>query len=167
MVQFKATIEKFNKKGEKTSWTYLPIAASIAKKLNNDCKKIYRVKGVIDDIAIKQVAIMPMGDGTYIMPLNATIRKQLVKKEGDTVKAAIEVDNEPILINAELLDCLMLDEKAYTFFTSLPGSHQRYYSKWVDEAKTPITKERRLTTIINALANKWDYPTMIKNYKNL
>ena len=65
-----------------------------------------------------------------------------------------------------MLACVELEPKAKTYFESLPKSHQRYFSNWVDGAKTAITRERRLITIIEALNNKWDYPTMIKFYKS-
>ena len=48
--------------------------------LKSNNKKSFRVKGLLDKHTIKQVAVMPMGDGTFILPLNADIRKATGKK---------------------------------------------------------------------------------------
>ncbi|MCC7029539.1 MAG: DUF1905 domain-containing protein, partial [Chitinophagaceae bacterium] len=74
MIQFKAIIEKFGQQGEKTGWTYFLIPAEIAEKINKGVKKSYRVKGFLDETEISGVAILPMGEGDFIMPLNAELR---------------------------------------------------------------------------------------------
>jgi hypothetical protein len=60
MVSFNTTIEKFNKQGEKTGWTYLMIPSKVANKLNPGVKKSYRVKGKLDEFAISKTALVPM-----------------------------------------------------------------------------------------------------------
>ena len=52
-----------------------------------------------------------------------------------------------------------------SFFDSLTNSHQNYFSKWVDIAKTAPTKEKRLHIIIEALIQKKDYGTMLRSLK--
>nr|MBP8244154.1 YdeI/OmpD-associated family protein [Chitinophagaceae bacterium] len=51
---------------------------------------------------------------------------------------------------------------AKAFFESLTGSHQRYFSKWIDSAKTEPTRVKRITMAVNALAKKWGYGEMIR-----
>ena len=166
MIKFTTTLEKFAQKGEKTSWTYLVIEEELAQQLNKGVKKSYRVKGFINEVSFAQIAIMPMGDGTFILPLNKEIRKQINCKIGDEVHIKVSLDKEDKPLNAELLACIELEPHAKIYFESLPKSHQRYFSNWVDGAKTAATKEKRLLTIIESLNNKWDYPTMIKFYKS-
>ncbi|HQV55523.1 MAG TPA: YdeI/OmpD-associated family protein, partial [Chitinophagaceae bacterium] len=45
------------------------------------------------------------------------------------------------------------------------GSHQKYFSKWIDAAKTEPTKVKRITMAVNALAKKVGYPEMIRAAK--
>jgi len=79
MIRFNAIIEKFSKQGEKTGWTYVLIPAAIAKQLNPDKKTSFRVKGKLDAHSIQGIALMPMGEGDYVLPLKAEIRKAIRK----------------------------------------------------------------------------------------
>ena len=92
MEKFTALLEKFEKMGEKTGWTYFTIPEKIAMKLNPENKKSFRVKGKLDQYAIHQVALIPMGEGDYIMAINATMRKGIRKNEGATISVQIEHD---------------------------------------------------------------------------
>lgn len=96
MIQFTTTISQFAEQGEKTGWTYIVITAAQAGKLMPGNKKSFRVKGKLDEHPIKKVALLPMGDGEFIMPLNATIRKAIRKRKGDKLKVQLEVDKAKI-----------------------------------------------------------------------
>ena len=82
MVQFTTTIHRFEKQGEKTGWTYVEIPADLAGQLVPGNKKAFRVKGKLDNFSIKGVSLLPMGGGSFIMPLNAAMRKGIGKKAG-------------------------------------------------------------------------------------
>jgi hypothetical protein len=90
MVQFTTIIKQFDKQGEKTGWTYISITEKQSAALNPGVKTAYRVKGRLDDYLVKQIAILPMGDGSFIMPLNATIRKGIKKQKGATLEVHLE-----------------------------------------------------------------------------
>ena len=60
------------------------------------------------------------------------------------------------------MECLADEPAASAFFQSLAGSHQRYFSKWIDSAKTEPTRTKRIALAVNALAKKWGYPEMIR-----
>ena len=94
MLKFSTRIKKFGKLGEKTGWTYFSINAGQAQKLNPGKKVGYRVKGTLDQHSIQRVAILPMGDGEFILPLNARMRKATGKEMGDTLTVALEVDRD-------------------------------------------------------------------------
>lgn len=165
LISFEAVIEKFAEKGEKTSWTYLLIETEIANQINPGVKKIYRIKGSLNLLPIEQIALMPMGDGSFILPLNQTLRKQLKINVGDIIRVSLEVDNNEKEVNSYLMDCLSIEPKALAFFRTLSKSHQKYFSNWISAAKTTTTIENRLVMTLDALQNKWDYPTMIKYHK--
>ncbi len=89
MIKFSTTILKFDKQGEKTGWTYIIIPAKIVQQLKPKNKKSFRVKGKLDDFEINKVALMPMGEGDFIMAINAAMRKGIGKRKGATYKSAV------------------------------------------------------------------------------
>lgn len=165
MVQYSTTIKKFDKRGEKTGWTYIEIPLAIAEELNPGVKKSYRVKGMLDHYKIKGISLLPMGGGVFIIPMNAAMRKGTGKKNGAMVIVKLEIDKEPLKLNEDFMDCLHDDPAAKKHFSSLPKSHQNYFSKWIESAKTEITKTKRIAIALNALAKGWGYPEMIRNSK--
>lgn len=167
MIQFKTIIKKFQQQGEKTGWTYIEIPATIAEQLLPDNKKSFRVKGKLDDYPIEAVALIPMGESNFIMPLNATIRKAIKKQKNDSLFVKLEVDKKGYVLNEELMNCLKDEPKADAFFKTLSGSHQKYFSKWIESAKTMETKTRRIAMAVNALSKHWGFPEMLKANKKI
>jgi len=167
MIQFTATIHKFAKQGEKTGWTYIEINASQANKLKPNTKVSFRVKGLLDSFKIKQTALIPMGEGNFILPLNASMRKGTGKKLGDKLKVYLEADESEFVFSEEFMACLQDDPVAFDFFQTLSGSHQKYFSKWIDSARTSATKTKRIVMAVVALSKKQGYPEMIRANKVL
>lgn len=165
MIKFTALLEKFGKKGEKTGWTYFVIRSEQTKKINPGVKVSFRVKGKLDDFPIKGVAIIPMGEGDFIMPVNATMRKGIKKQKGEKILVQLELDKDELKINSDFITCLEDDKKAKAFFDKLPKSHQNYFSKWIDSAKTDETKAKRIAQSINGFKMGMNYPEMIRYYK--
>jgi len=165
MPEWKAVIEKFGKKGEKTGWTYIFIPFDTAEKLNPGSRKSFRVKGCLDKTPISGVSLIPMGEGNYIIPLKSDLRKRIGKKAGAEVWVRLEKDETEYELNQDLMLCLQDDEDAFAFFTAFPFSHQKYFSKYVDAAKTPATKEKRIVQIVKAMLLKQNYAEMIRSSK--
>lgn len=164
MIKFIATIKRFDKQGEKTGWTYIDVPAVLAKKLN-DNKKGFRVKGKLDHYSFKQIALLPMGGGDFIMTLNATFRKAIGKQKGAKVDVVMEVDHNEIKPIPELLECLKDEPAAFEHFNSLPKSHQNYYSNWIKTAKTEPTKAKRIAAVVNAMEKHMDFGAMIRSMR--
>ena len=162
MVKFTTTLHKFETMGEKTGWTYFEVPADLVQKLKPGNRKEFKVKGKLDAHAINRVSLLPMGTGAFIMPVNATMRKAIGKRHGAMVKVQLEADDSAFIFNKDFMDCLADEPAAKKFFMSLTGSHQRYFSKWIDSAKTEPTKTKRIAMAINALVKKWGYPEMIR-----
>jgi len=104
-IEFSTTILQFDKQGEKTGWSYIEISKSQAHKLNPGCKVSFRVKGTIDNYVFERVALMPMGDGSFIMPINGKIRKALQKHPGSNIRVAMAVDKRELPASRDLMDC--------------------------------------------------------------
>jgi hypothetical protein len=165
MVSFSTTILKFDKKGEKTGWTYIEISARQAQKLKPDTKVSFRVKGKLDAHAIEKVALLPMGEGGFIMPLNASMRKATGKKAGDKLKVELEEDERSLTLSPDLMKCLKDEPVALANFKKLPKSHQQYYSKWVEGAKTMQTKSKRIMATVMGCLKSLNYSQMMREYR--
>lgn len=165
MVQYTTIIKKFDKQGEKTGWTYIEVPADIADELMPGNKKSFRVKGKFDKHSIKGVALLPMGGGSFIIPLNGEMRKAIGKKHGAMLEVKLSVDKEPFQFSKELMECLNDEPAAFARFKKMPPSHQKYYSNWVESAKTEPTKAKRIAMTINAMIKQQDFGEMLREEK--
>jgi hypothetical protein len=165
--KFDTILSRFGQKGEKTGWTYIVVSEDIAQKLKPVNRKSFRVKGRIDQYVLKGTALLPMGDGSFILPVNAAMRKAIGKRKGAMVHVEMEVDNKPVALSKDLLDCLEDDPDAKAFFFTLPQSHRNYYSKWVESIKSPEGKAKRIADVVNAMTKKWSFSELMKYRKSL
>jgi hypothetical protein len=60
-------------------------------------------------------------------------------------------DKSEFVFNIDFMECLRDEPAAKLFFESLPGAHQGYFSKWIDDAKKKPAKVIRITMAVNAL----------------
>jgi len=165
LVHYSTTILKFAKQGEKTGWTYIEVPSDIARLIKPNNKKSFRVKGKLDNYSIAGIALLPMGGGPFIMALNAGMRKGIGKRLGAMVKVQLEEDKKPFQFNKDFMDCLSDEPIAKAFFKTLPGSHQQYFSKWIDEAKTEPTRIKRIAWSVIALSKKQGYGEMLRSHQ--
>jgi uncharacterized protein YdeI (YjbR/CyaY-like superfamily) len=103
-----------------------------------------------------------MGEGNFIIPINAAIRKTLGKRKGAIIKVSLVEDEREVEINTIFLECLADEPAALEFFNSLPRGHRNYFSKWIDSAKTEATKENRIAKAVIALSSRLGYPEMLR-----
>lgn len=165
MIKFQTHIQKFEKKGEKSGWTYIEINADLAQKLNPGVKTSYRVKGFIDAFPVAGLSLLPMGKGSYILPLNSAMRKNIRKSKGQPVMVELTLDTSPYIIPADLMEALGTDPKALHFFKSLNKSHQHYFSKWIEGAKTKETRYKRIEDTFIAMIQNQTFAVMLRTRK--
>lgn len=164
---FTTKLAKFGSQGEKTGWTYLMIPCKTAEKLKPGFKRSFRVKGQIDAYRIQYVALIPMGEGDFILPVNAVMRKALRKEHPASVEVLLELDESEMKLSEELLQCLNDEPAAKLHFQSLAPSHQHYYSRWIESSKTEQTRAKRIALAINTLAKKMNYAEMIQSQRKV
>ncbi len=104
---------------------------------------------------------MPMGEGDFILALNAVMRKGTGKTKGALLKVELAINKKQYQLNAALMECLEDEPAALAYLKSLPTSHQNYFSKWIESAKTEPTKIKRIALVVNALAKKWAFLQML------
>lgn len=167
MNPYQTILQKFGEKGEKTGWTYAEIPTDIAQEIKPNTKVGFRVKGTIDAFPVKLVALIPMGEGDFVLPINAQMRKAIRKEEGAMVTLNLEEDTDELPQSKDLLICLEDEPKALEAFLKMPKGHQNYYAKWIESAKTIETKTKRITMTVHGLGMGMDYGEMMRYYRGL
>ncbi len=164
-VTFDAIILKFGKQGEKTGWRYIEIPTVVAQQLFPGNRKAFRVSGSIDKFPIDKLALMPMGDGKFILPINASTRKGTGKDTGQKLTITFRHDPGEVPLDQDLLDCLEEDPVAKKIFFKLTPGHRNYFSKWISQAKTDATKARRIAMTLDAMMRNMDFGQMLREAK--
>ena len=113
-----------------------------------------QVSGSIDGFELKRYKLMPMGNGKLFLPVRAEIRKAISKTEGDMIHVILYADNSAIEIPEDFLQCLEDEPAAKKFFFTLTESEQRFYIKWIYEAKQEATKTKRIVEAIERLMKR-------------
>jgi hypothetical protein len=133
----------------KGGWSYVVISEIPA--AEKQALGLIRVSGFIDTYALNQFNLLPMKDGSMLLPLKSAVRKQIGKKEGDTVHVTLYADASPVVVPDDILICLLDAPKAYQFFLTLSDSNQKYYIDWIEAAKRLETKVDRICKTIERL----------------
>lgn len=70
---------------------------------------------------------------------------------GDRVRVAMELDTKPrtVRVPRDLATALAEDEDAKAAFEKLSFTHKREYVEWIEEAKRPETRARRIAGTVD------------------
>ena len=106
---------------------------------------------------ITALADLPQ-DGEIVQLLAAAVARN---RSGQKVTAKPQTRRAPIEMTPELRAALAKNRAAKATFDGFPPSHQREYLEWITEAKTEATRDRRIATAIEWLAEgksrMWKY----------
>ncbi|HEX3789263.1 MAG TPA: YdeI/OmpD-associated family protein [Pseudonocardiaceae bacterium] len=94
--------------------------------------------------------------GRFLLPVSAQIRAGAGVAAGDEVEVELELDTEPrtVTVPADLAAALAQDARAKRAFDGLSYSHRQRYVLSVDGAKTPETRQRRISRTVDDLRAK-------------
>jgi hypothetical protein len=100
-----------------------------------------------------QGSITPLGDGHHALHLLKQIRKAIDKTIGDTVRITLSRDlvERKMEAPADLAEKLAAAPQAAAYFAKLAYTHQREYVRWLEGAKKPETRARRLAETVEML----------------
>lgn len=84
--------------------------------------------------------------GVAYIGLNKDVRAAAGVDAGERVRVTMELDSEPrtVTVPEDLRAALTADPEADAAFAKLSFTHQREYVEWVDGAKRPETRSRRI-----------------------
>jgi hypothetical protein len=89
-------------------------------------------------------------DGRAYVPLNRANRAAAGVQAGDEIDVVLALDTEPRTVDvpADLAAALAGDMTAQERFAAMSYSHRREYVDWIEEAKRPQTRARRVAACI-------------------
>jgi Bacteriocin-protection, YdeI or OmpD-Associated/Domain of unknown function (DUF1905) len=85
-------------------------------------------------------------DGVGYVVVNRKVKAATGVDAGDRVRVAMAVDTKPrtVEVPSDLSEALAHDEPAKVAFEALSFTHRREYVEWIEEAKRPETRARRI-----------------------
>jgi len=89
-------------------------------------------------------------DGVGHIVVNRGVKAATGVDAGDRVRVTMERDDEPrtVPVPEDLGSALAEDPDAEAAFTKLSVTHRREYVEWVEEAKRPETRARRVSETV-------------------
>ena len=85
-------------------------------------------------------------DGVGHIVVNRAVKEATGVDAPERVQVTMELDTEPrsVSVPRDLKEALAADREAKAVFEKLSFSHRREYVEWVEEAKRPETRTRRI-----------------------
>jgi Domain of unknown function (DUF1905)/Bacteriocin-protection, YdeI or OmpD-Associated len=140
MERFDATIEAADRGG-----AYVTVPDPVVEALGGGGR--IPVEATFDGVPYRG-SIVSMG-GARCVGLLKSIREQLGKGPGDAVAVTVARDEAERTVTVAPDLAAALDEAgARPAFDELSFSHRREYANWIDEAKRPETRQRRIAKTV-------------------
>jgi hypothetical protein len=94
--------------------------------------------------------------GRFMLPLSAENRAGAGVAAGDSVDVEVDLDTEPRVVTVpdDFAAAMDADGAARTAFDKMAYTHQREWVRSVEDAKTPETRQRRITKAIDTLKTR-------------
>jgi hypothetical protein len=103
------------------------------------------VVATIDGTVTYRGSLAKMGGERALLVLRKDVRARLGKEPGDRLAVTVQLDRQPreVTVAADLAEAL---ERAglRDRFEALAYSHRKEFVRWVEEAKRPDTRQRRI-----------------------
>ncbi|HEY0246936.1 MAG TPA: YdeI/OmpD-associated family protein [Gryllotalpicola sp.] len=117
-----------------------------------DVRELYGVGGRVPvnatfDGVLYRGPLTKMGGGEHLLLVLGEIRKAIGKDRGDTVRVRIELDQAPRVVELALdVEAALRAAGAFEAFRAMSFSHRRQHALWIEDAKRPETRARRIQT---------------------
>ncbi len=98
-------------------------------------------------------SLVRMGGSEHILGVRKEIREKLGKAIGDEIEVVLEEDTDPreVTVPQDLQLALVSEPLAQANFGKLAYSHQKEYVQWIEEAKRPETRQKRVEQTVEKL----------------
>ena len=145
--EFEAVLERPDATG---AWTFLQVPFDVQEAFGSRAR--VAVKGTVNGVAIRS-SLMPQGDGTHILVVNKSIRDQAGAEAGEAVSVTLERDTAARTVDTppDLKSALADGGVAPSAFDGMSYSHQKEYVDWIESAKRPETRARRVAKAVSMI----------------
>ncbi len=151
-----------NPKTEGTdSWMMLNVPARVSKRF--PLRGMIKVEGTMNGHPFR-AALIPNTSGGHWLRVNKAMRKGAGADAGDTVKLVIlEPEPEPA-VPFDLRAALNTSHEAKTLWRDLTSIGRRDWIRWINSAKRPETRARRITRTVESLSSGKRHPCCMNIY---
>ncbi len=94
-------------------------------------------------------------DGVGYVVVNRTVKAATGVDAPDRVRVTMELDSEPRAVSVphDLRSALASSPGASEAFAGMSFTHRREYVEWVDDAKRPDTRARRIASTVDGVTS--------------
>ncbi|MGH9812196.1 MAG: YdeI/OmpD-associated family protein [Candidatus Acidiferrales bacterium] len=158
--RFQARPVRHPKAAKGGSLTLLNVPKVVSKKLRGMTK----VEGTMNGHPFR-AALKPNPSGGHWLRVNKAMREGAGADAGDTVKLAILGPEPEPTVPADLRVALTASHKAMTLWKDLTPIGRRDWIRWIDSAKRPETRARRVTRTVEQLSSGKRRPCCVNVYE--
>lgn len=100
-------------------------------------------------------SIAPMG-GRHVLGVTKAIRRTIGKAIGDSIRVTVEADLEPrtVTVPPDFAAALARSKRIAQAFDGLSYTHRKEFVEWIDGAKKPETRARRISRALGMLRER-------------
>jgi hypothetical protein len=137
-------------RGPGGAWTYLPIPFSVPEVFGR--KGQIPVRATINGFTFRN-SLMPRA-GVHILGVGKDILEAAGAATGDTVQVELALDEAPrtVAVPADMEAALGKAAGPAKAFAALSNSHKKEYVDWIESAKKPETRIRRIEKALAMLS---------------
>ncbi len=149
-------VAKLVARGPKGAWVFLDFPVAVSRKLPTRGR--VAVRGTMNGFPFR-ISAFATGDGTHQIAVNKALQAGAKAVPGDRVRVVLEVDTRPrtVKVPEDLRAAVSASAKARENFDGLSYSHRKGYVDWIEEAKKPETRQRRIREAVERLGTGKGY----------
>lgn len=160
VLRFKARLFRHPETAKTGSPNLLSIPEVVSKKLRGMTK----IEGIINGHPFR-AALERSASGSYSLRVNEAMLKGSGAEVGDTVKLAILGPEPKLTVPADLRVALTASQEAKILWKDLTPIGRRDWIRWIESAKTPGTRARRVTRTVEQLSSGKRRPCCVNVYE--
>jgi hypothetical protein len=115
-------------------------------------RRRFPVKATVNGHAYR-TTVVDMGDGPCF-GVNKGVREAARIARGDAIVVTIELDTEERTIAVPSYLAKALGKRLRSVFDGMAYSHRKEYVMWVEDAKMPETRKRRIAKVLEKLRER-------------
>ena len=138
-------------RGPNGAWTHLLVPFNVEQTFGS--KAMVKVAGTINGVPFR-TSLMPNGDGTHYMAVTKEMMAQAKVSPRQIAAFTLELDTAPRTVEVPVDLAERLTGASRESFDRLAYSHRKEYVDWIEQAKRPETRARRIQATLERLAAK-------------